>query len=152
GGMGEVYEGFDRLSGKHVAVKVIRSDSQKQRAWFFRFFQEATASARVEHPAVVRSLHVDLTPDGLLFQLLELVVGQSLEWLSRSQGFSWSETARVGAIVADALAAAHAVGVIHRDVKPSNIMLTPDAPGVKLLDFGIARLSDQEALSGPLTR
>src|SRR5579859_1836674 len=104
-----------------------------------RFIREVGATAAVTHPAVVRMLHLDVGDDGLLFQVQELVEGETL---TRLGGLAWTapEVARLGITLADALAAAHAAGVVHRDVKPDNLMLTTAAPGLKLLDFGIAKL------------
>ncbi|MGZ3443026.1 MAG: protein kinase domain-containing protein, partial [Polyangia bacterium] len=141
GGMGAVYAGVDRGSGARVAIKVIQATSSRQLDALRRFIREAGATATVTHPAVVRMLHVDVSDDGLLFQVQELVVGETL---TRRLGLPWppGEAARLGAVLAEALAAAHAEGVVHRDVKPDNVMLTTTAPGLKLLDFGIAKLYD----------
>src|SRR5262249_9113972 len=80
-----------------------------------------------------------ISDDGLLFQAQELVDGEPL---ARQVSRAWNpgDAARLGAVLCDALAAAHAVAVVHRDVKPENVMLTTSAPGLKLLDFGIAKL------------
>jgi serine/threonine protein kinase len=84
-------------------------------------------------------LDVDISDDGLLYQVQELVCGEPLARMAR-RAWSPADAARLGAVLCDALAAAHTVGVVHRDVKPENIMLTASAPGMKLLDFGIAKL------------
>jgi hypothetical protein len=143
GGMGAVYAGVDRSSGARVAVKVIQAASSSQLDALHRFLREAGTAAAVTHPAVVRMLHVDVSDDGLLFQVQELVVGTALDQRVR-KGRPWDpwSAARVGAVLCDALAAAHARGVVHRDVKPANVMLTAAAPGLKLLDFGISKLYD----------
>lgn len=142
GGMGTVYAGLDRSTGRRVAIKVIQASSTSQLEAMRRFIREAGAAATVSHPAVVRTLHVDVSDDGLLFQVQELVDGETLA--GRDEGEPWplAAAARVGAVLCEALAAAHALGVVHRDVKPDNIMLTTEAPGLKLLDFGIAKLGD----------
>ena len=141
GGMGAVYRGLDRSSGARVAIKVIHAPSTRQLDALRRFIREAGAAATLTHPAVVRMIHVDVSAGGLLYQVQELVNGETL---ARRLGRKWSpsEAARLTAVLADALAHAHAHGVVHRDVKPDNVMLTATAPGLKLLDFGIAKLYD----------
>ena len=139
GGMGAVYEGIDQATQAHVAIKVVQATSTRTLDALRRFAHEAGAAAAIAHPAVVRMLDIDISDDGLLFQVQELIDGQSLARMT-NRAWSPAEVARLGAVLCDALAAAHAVGVVHRDVKPENIMLTTTAPGLKLLDFGIAKL------------
>jgi serine/threonine-protein kinase len=146
GGMSTVYAGVDRQTSARVAIKVIQARSSDQLDAMRRFIREVGMAATVAHPAVVRMIHVDVSDDGLLFQVQELVDGVTLT----AWGRPWSppEAARLGAVLCEALAAAHAVGVVHRDVKPENIMLVDVPPGLKLLDFGIAKLFD--AVAQPL--
>ena len=141
GGMGMVYSGHDRTTGERVAIKVIQAASSHELDALHRFLREATSAAMVVHPAVARMLHVDVSEDGVLFQVQELVDGVTLQQRARL-GRRWepARVARIGATLCDALASAHARGVVHRDVKPANVMLTRAAPGLKLLDFGIAKL------------
>jgi serine/threonine-protein kinase len=141
GGMGAVYSGVDRSTGGRVAIKIVQATSSRTLDALRRFVREAGAAAAVTHPAVVRMLNVDISDDGLLFQVQELIDGEPLGRAAR-RPWSAPETERLGAVLLDALAAAHAGGVIHRDVKPDNVMLTHAAPGLKLLDFGIAQLYD----------
>jgi serine/threonine-protein kinase len=139
GGMGAVYAGTDRATGARVALKVVQATSTRTLEALRRFAREAGTAAAITHPAVVRMIDVDISDDGLLFQAQELIDGVPL---SRQLQGAWSpaDAARLGAVLCDALAAAHAAAVIHRDVKPENVMLTASAPGLKLLDFGIAKL------------
>lgn len=140
GGMGVVYRGHDRVSDRPVAVKMVQAATAQELDGLYRFLREAGAAASVRHPAIVRSLHVDVSDDGRLFQLLELVDGETLaSRLASEPALPVAMCLRIGAVLADALAAAHAAGVVHRDVKPSNVMLTSQAPGLKLLDFGISK-------------
>jgi serine/threonine-protein kinase len=138
GGMGVVYDGVDKTTGARVAIKVIQASSSQQLAAMRRFLIEARACATVSHPAVVRVLHVDVSEDGMLFQVQELVDGRVLH--RGAQPLDCGVVARFGAVLCEGLAAAHEQGIVHRDVKPSNILLTKTPPGLKLCDFGIAKL------------
>jgi serine/threonine-protein kinase len=149
GGMGVVYRGRDRITSRVVAVKVIQAGSATELDALHAFLREAQAMATVTHPAIVRSIHVDVSEDGRLFQMMELVDGEPLDArLARSGPLPPLAAARLGAVLADALASAHAAGVVHRDVKPSNVMLTKAAPGLKLLDFGISVVFDARGATG----
>ncbi|MCO4745898.1 MAG: response regulator [Proteobacteria bacterium] len=139
GGMGAVYTGLDRQSGQAVAIKVIRGDGVHPEQ-IARFLREAKMAAKVDHPAVVRMLHIDIHDDGLLYQVQELVPGATLLAVLEQHGhLPAGQAARLLSVLAGALAAAHAVGVVHRDLKPSNIILTDTSPGLKLVDFGISK-------------
>ncbi|HMI92164.1 MAG TPA: serine/threonine-protein kinase, partial [Polyangiales bacterium] len=153
GGMGSVYSGLDRSTGSRVAIKVIEAVSAKHTDALARFLREARAAASVAHPGIVRMLHVDVSEDGVVFQVQELIVGESLQARLRPD-VQWDPlvAARLGSTLCAALAAAHAEGVVHRDVKPGNIMLTRVAPGLKLLDFGISKLTDGAASHERATR
>jgi serine/threonine-protein kinase len=139
GGMGAVYAGIDRTSGAKVALKVINATSARQVSFMQRFLDEARVVATLTHPAIVRMIHVDVSSGGVLFQAQELVAGETLDAHLKRGSFTPAQSARIVSVLCDALASAHTRGIVHRDVKPSNMMLTTTAPGVKLLDFGIAR-------------
>ena len=153
GGMGAVYSAIDRTNRARVAVKVIRASTSQELDALRRFIREAGTAARIDHPAVVRMIQVDVSDDGMLFQAQELVVGTTLQRRLRP-GHRWEPAvlARLASVLCEALAAAHAVGVVHRDVKPSNVMLTSAAPGLKLLDFGISKLYDDAHVDDGATR
>jgi hypothetical protein len=142
GGMGVVYSGRDRITNSTVAVKVIRPGETIGIDAVRRFLGEAGAVAQIMHPAVVRMVNVDVTEEGYLYQAQEFVDGRTLD--NRIDDGPWPEgdVARLGSVLCQALAAAHARGIVHRDIKPANIMLTADEPGLKLLDFGLAKLFD----------
>jgi serine/threonine-protein kinase len=150
GGMGVVYAGVDRETRARVAVKVVQARSSSQLDALHRFLREASTAAAVTHPAIVRVLHVDVSEDGMLFQAQELVDGATLQ-SELEEGRPWAppKVARLGSVLCGALAAAHARGIVHRDVKPSNVMLTTAPPGLKLLDFGIAKLFEPPRPSEP---
>ncbi|MEZ4317923.1 MAG: protein kinase [Myxococcota bacterium] len=141
GGMGAVYEGVDQTTRQRVAVKVVRGDVGAPVALLRRFLREAEAVASLDHPAIVRMLHVDIAEDGTFFQVQELIQGETLSRvLARHVRFGPPVVARLLAVLCDALATAHAAEIVHRDIKPGNLMFTPVAPGLKLLDFGVAKL------------
>jgi serine/threonine-protein kinase len=145
GGMGFVYAGRDLVTGAAVAIKVIRASSVSEVDALHRFLREARAAVSVDHPAIVKMLHVDISGDGLFYQAQELVEGEPLDARLQRGAIDAPLVARAGSVLAGALAAAHDKGVIHRDVKPSNIMLTSTPPGVKLLDFGVAKITSSAA-------
>lgn len=153
GGMGIVYLGHDVRTESAVAVKVVQAASVSELDSLHRFLQEARSAASVQHPAIVRTLHVDVSDDGELFQIQELVVGIPLDtWLADQRVVSMDLACRIGGVLSEALAAAHAQGIVHRDVKPANIILTKTGVGLKLLDFGISKMAETRREHGTLTR
>ena len=140
GGMGVVYEAEDLQSGRIVAVKMMGGQAMAPHQ-LERFLREVELASSVRHPAIVRMLHLDITEDGRVFQVQDRVEGRTIaHCLSRFERFDKHVTLAALAVLADALAAAHAQGVVHRDIKPANMMLIPKAPGLVLLDFGVAKL------------
>jgi tRNA A-37 threonylcarbamoyl transferase component Bud32 len=144
GSMGDVFEGVDQLTGARVAVKTIHGRRISDVTSLQRFLTEARAAAAVVHEGVARTLEVDVTQDGTLFHVMELLDGETFaDWLAHTPRRPIGAVVRPLRVIAEALAAAHAAGVVHRDVKPANIMLIGRPPGAKLLDFGIAKLLAQ---------
>ncbi|MEU6260713.1 serine/threonine-protein kinase [Streptomyces sp. NPDC047043] len=145
GGMGVVWRAVDEVLGREVAVKELRTytdaDGPELADLRLRMQREARAAARVRHPGVV-AVHDVAEVDGRPLIVMELVDGPSLDDVLRERGtLDAREAADIGAKVMDALAAAHRAGVLHRDVKPGNILL--DRSGrVVLTDFGIATMED----------
>ncbi|MGW5427225.1 protein kinase domain-containing protein [Streptomyces sp. NPDC004059] len=145
GGMGVVWRAVDEVLGREVAVKELRTYTDTAGPELselrLRMQREARAAARVRHPGVV-SVHDVAEVDGRPLIVMELIDGPSLDDVLRERGtLDPYEAARIGAAVTDALAAAHRAGVLHRDVKPGNILL--DRSGrVVLTDFGIATMDD----------
>jgi serine/threonine-protein kinase len=138
GGMGEVFRVEDKASGQALALKVLRPIDADDAERVRRFQREIQVLTRIRHPAVLRILDWGESPAGLFF-VTELVDGEDLKAAIRRRG-PWppEEAAALGATLAEALAAAHAQGVVHRAVKPTNVMIARDG-SVRLLDFGLAR-------------
>jgi tRNA A-37 threonylcarbamoyl transferase component Bud32 len=146
GGMGEIWEADDTLLGRRVAVKVLAAELAGDRVAVRRFRREARATAKLAHPNVTRVF--DFVDGQAPFLVLELLEGQTLaERLRRGGAVPPVEAARIAAAVADSLDAAHRAGIVHRDVKPSNIMLTPSGE-VKVMDFGIAAAWEVHSTTG----
>lgn len=153
GAMGVVWEGYDKELDTLVAVKLLDRAIARDPDHVQRFLREALAAASVSHPAIVRTEHVAWSTSGQLFQIQELVRGASLDALiAPDRSLPEAEVAALLEVLCDALAAAHARGVTHRDVKPSNVMVSPEASRVFLLDFGIAKLREGGPSSFDQTR
>jgi serine/threonine protein kinase/tetratricopeptide (TPR) repeat protein len=146
GAMGIVYLAKDPLIGRLVALKTIRpaahSDDDETKEFQQRFLREAQAAGILNHPSIV-TVH-DIGQDdasGTMFIAMEYVEGQNLkEVLAQGRPLTWDQIAEIVAQVADALDFAHAKGIVHRDVKPANIILI-DGTRAKITDFGIAKIT-----------
>jgi eukaryotic-like serine/threonine-protein kinase len=143
GGMGTVWRGRDRVLGRDVAVKEVRFPpglpEAERDALYERTRREARSAARLHHPNVVTVYDV-VEEDGAPFIVMELVAARTLSDVVREDGpLTPARAAQVGLGVLSALSAAHEAGILHRDVKPSNVLLT-DSGRVVLTDFGIATL------------
>lgn len=144
GGMGEVYRAHDLLLDRPVAVKVLQPSLARDPELVDRFRLEARAAARLTHPNVVGVYDWGEEDDGTPYMVMEYVPGTDLRDVLVSRGvLDPSQAAEVVAAVCDALAAAHAEGLVHRDVKPENVLLGRTGK-VKVADFGIAVFGDAE--------
>ena len=153
GGMSEVYQGHDPLLGRDVAIKLLRPALSNDPKFRSRFRQEAQAAARMTHATVVKvfdageQTEVDAEGEESIrpYIVMELVEGELLqEKLAREGTLSEKESARIIGEVLTALEYSHKAGVVHRDVKPGNIMISPKG-AVKVMDFGIARAASETA-------
>ncbi|HSQ58917.1 MAG TPA: protein kinase [Acidobacteriota bacterium] len=137
GGMGEVYLARDTRLRREVAVKVLPAALAADDGWRERFIREAQILASLNHPKIATIHGLEETPDGGRFLILERVEGDTLAARLRNGALPVPEAIDVCGQIAVALEAAHGKGVVHRDLKPGNVMITP-AGDVKLLDFGLA--------------
>jgi predicted Ser/Thr protein kinase len=148
GGMGVVYGVRHRLLDKRFAMKVMRAEMAKEGELAGRFIQEARAAAAIGHPNIVQITDFGQLPNRAPYFVMELLDGAPLSQLLRSGGPPpFARALRILKQVGAALGAAHAAGVVHRDLKPDNIHITPNDV-VKVLDFGVAKMAG----AGRLTR
>lgn len=146
GGMGIVFEALDRETNELFAVKVMRPTLLSEAEAKLRFFREARAMAAVGHQRVVPVVRVG-EESGIPYIVMPLLRGETLETrLRRSSEFAVEEVIRIGTEVAEGLGAAHAQGLVHRDVKPANVFLEEPDDSVRLLDLGIAREVTRDSL------
>ena len=139
GGMGTVYEAVHRETGEPAAVKLLSAALAQEEGFRSRFEAEIETLRKLNHPNIVRLFGFG-EQEGHLFYAMELVDGNSLEEeLRRGRRFQWREVTRIGIETCRALRHAHDRGVIHRDIKPGNLLMAAE-DHVKLSDFGIARL------------
>jgi serine/threonine-protein kinase len=152
GGMGAVYQGEHIHMRKTVAVKLLHREMTVLPEVVARFEREAVAAARIEHPNVATATDFGRLDNGTCYLVLEYVEGRSLSAALEADGpFPPERAVHVARQVAEALAAAHAAGVVHRDLKPDNIMLVEregDPEFAKVLDFGIAKVRTEDAPEG----
>jgi serine/threonine-protein kinase len=151
GGTSTVYEAVHR-NGRRAAVKVLRPGLAADHRGRTRFLRESSLANRVDHPGVISVIDEDVTPDGMVFLVMELLVGETLEqrWTRLGRRVPVGDAIAIAAEILEPLVAVHRVGIIHRDLKPSNVFLS--AQGLKLLDFGVARLREINADESAITR
>ena len=150
GGMATIYRAADTGLGRDVALKLLRPEYLRDPDFSSRFHQEAQAAASLSHPNVVTVYDYGEDPSGP-FIVMELVDGEDLATILRRSGaLPPRQAARIAAGVARALAAAHASGIVHRDVKPGNVLIGRDGR-VKVVDFGIARAVAEAQVTLPGT-
>ena len=156
GGMGVVYRarqvGIDRI----VAIKTLLKDRATDDKVVQRFKNEARAVSRLNHPNTIRIFDFGQMDDGTLYFAMELLEGRSLDKAIRQDApFATRRTLHIMAQMADSLAEAHSKGIVHRDLKPENVYLSQvggDPDFVKVLDFGVARMREQDSSQGTMTQ
>ncbi|MCW3492943.1 serine/threonine-protein kinase [Microbacterium sp. SSM24] len=146
GGMGEVWEATDHVIGRTVAIKILKDEYMGDPGFLERFRAEARHAALVNHEGIASVFDYG-EENGSAFLVMELVPGEALSTiLERDGALSTDKTLDIVAQTSAALQAAHAAGLVHRDIKPGNLLITPDGR-VKITDFGIARIADQVPLT-----
>ncbi len=138
GGMGEVYRAIDTRLGRTVAIKLLLSELAADPVYRSRLLQEAKAVSALNHPNIVVLYDISRHA-GIDFLVMEYVAGRSIQELIPAEGLAMEQVVNLGVQAASALGAAHVAGIVHRDVKPANILITANQT-VKVLDFGIAKL------------
>ena len=143
GGMAEVYRGFDQVLNRTVAIKVLLPQMARDTSFVERFRREAQAAARLNQPNIV-GVYDTGADDGTQYIVMEFIEGRTLaEFMATGRRPTPVQAAEIAQKIAAAIAAAHAQGVIHRDIKPGNVMITRDGV-IKVMDFGIARMLGPE--------
>ncbi len=146
GGMGEVWQATDLIIGRQVAIKILKDEYLGDPGFLERFRAEARHAALVNHEGIANVYDYG-EEDGSAFLVMELVPGEALSTiLERERSLSPDTVLDIIAQTASALYAAHQAGLVHRDIKPGNLLITPDGR-VKITDFGIARIADQVPLT-----
>ena len=146
GGMGEVWQATDLVIGRQVAIKILKDEYLGDPGFLERFRAEARHAALVNHEGIANVFDYG-EEDGSAYLVMELVPGEALSTvLEREHVLSTDKVLDIVAQTSAALQAAHAAGLVHRDIKPGNLLITPDGR-VKITDFGIARIADQVPLT-----
>jgi Tol biopolymer transport system component len=150
GGMGEVYRARDARLGREVAIKVLPDALSGDAGRLRRFEKEAQSASALNHPNIVTVYDIG-TADATSYIAMELVEGVTLRQLLAAGPLPLKKALAVGGQVAEGLAKAHSAGIVHRDLKPENVMVTKDG-FAKILDFGLAKLTQPEGESGEGTQ
>jgi serine/threonine protein kinase len=156
GGMSVVYKAEDLLLHRIVAVKLLHSHSALNPQNVLRFRQEAMAASKIDHPNVIRVYEFNVPDEGQPYLVMDFIEGQSLAEFMRTNGpIEMRRAITLMGIICDGLQCAHDAGVVHRDLKPGNIMLLKDSSGkqtLKIVDFGIAKVLTEDAQGHDLTQ
>ena len=149
GGMAVVYKALDTVLERHVAIKVILPDSKHSEKFLARFKREAKTLAKLSHPNILKIFDYG-EEDNLPYLAMEYIPGGTLKDTLTAKPIPWQKAAQILAPIARALEAAHAQGIVHRDVKPSNILMA-NGRDPMLSDFGIAKIMESDGETADLT-
>src|SRR5262252_8062469 len=141
GGQGTVYKAVDQKLGRTVVLKILPAELTVKEANLKRFEREAQLASALDHPNICTIFDMD-EADGLHYIAMQYIEGKNVRQLCNGRPLELESALRIAIQVADALATAHARGIIHRDIKSGNVMVT-DSGQVKVLDFGLAKLLDE---------
>src|SRR2546421_9272154 len=141
GGQGTVYKATDNKLGRTVVLKILPAELTVKETNLKRFAREARLASALDHPNILPIFDMD-EAEGLHFIAMQYVEGKNVRQLVNGRPLELESALRIGIQVTDALASAHARGIIHRDIKSGNVMVT-DSGQVKILDFGLAKLLDE---------
>jgi serine/threonine-protein kinase len=150
GGQGTVYKAIDQKLGRTVVIKVLPAELTVKEANLKRFEREARLASALDHPNICTIFDMD-EANGLHYIAMQYVEGKNVRQLCNGRPLELESALRIGIQTADALAAAHARGIIHRDIKSGNVMVT-ESGQVKILDFGLAKLLDEEETQSGIDR
>ncbi len=140
GGMAVVFKAYDLLENRHVAVKILKDEYLHNEEFRRRFRNESKAIAMLSHPNIVRVFDVNFS-DTVQYIVMEYIDGITLkEYIGQQGAVKWKETIHFTVQILRALQHAHDNGIVHRDIKPQNVMLLQDGT-IKVMDFGIARFA-----------
>ena len=144
GAMADVFRAHDPDIGRVVAIKALKPDYRRDPELGARFLREARAAGALNHPNIATIYDVG-EADGVPYIAMELIEGLPIDAVLQAQGrMPFERVLALGVQLSGALAYAHSLGIVHRDVKPSNILLAADGKTAKLLDFGVARIGESE--------
>src|SRR5580704_1748554 len=145
GGMGDIYKAQDTRLNRFVAIKVLSTASSGDPERRRRFVQEAQAASALNHPNII-TIHDIISEGGSEYMVMEFVSGKTLSDLIPKGGLRFPQALKIAVQMTDALTVAHHAGIVHRDLKPANVMVT-DSGLVKILDFGLAKLTDAGSMT-----
>src|ERR1044072_2942798 len=142
GGQGTVYKAVDQKLGRTVVLKVLPAELTVKETNVKRFEREAQLASALDHPNICTIFDMD-EANGLHYIAMQYIEGKNVRQLCNGRPLEWESALRIGIQVTDALSAAHTRGIMHRDIKSGNVMVT-DSGQVKILDFGLAKLMDEQ--------
>jgi serine/threonine protein kinase/tetratricopeptide (TPR) repeat protein len=146
GGMGVVYKAIDTRLDRHVALKFLSPETNRDENSKKRFMQEARAASALDHSNICTIYEIDETDDGHLFIAMAYYEGETLRRRIEDTALTVSKVAHIAGQIASGLSKAHASGIVHRDIKPANVIITKDET-VKIVDFGLAKLTGNSELT-----